>query len=179
MSCCGHGSHSPISASSASSRRAPGGRDAGSTNLSASANYRFADTPGDPVLLHLGKVVIGDKGDRREGRRASDVKCWPTLTFSEAEFQFRDLLARAMGNGGLDPARDIEAIAVNRWSHGYSYEYMRPWDTYWPEGRLPIDDRAPRMGAYRHRELGFGRLRLRPFRDRSGGKGGPGIAGDG
>jgi spermidine dehydrogenase len=43
-----------------------------------------------------------------------------------------------MGSGGLDPARDIEAITINRWSHGYSYEYMRPWDAYWPDGPLPI-----------------------------------------
>jgi hypothetical protein len=25
----------------------------------------------------------------------------------------------------------------NRGSHGYTYEYMRPWDAYWPNGPLP------------------------------------------
>ena len=50
----------------------------------------------------------------------------------------RDLLGRALGAGGFDPAKDIEAITVNRWSHGYAYEYMRPWDAYWPDGPLPI-----------------------------------------
>ena len=25
--------------------------------------------------------------------------------------------------GGFDPARDIEAITVNRWSHGYGFGY--------------------------------------------------------
>ena len=25
--------------------------------------------------------------------------------------------------GGFDPAKDIEAITVNRWPHGYAYEY--------------------------------------------------------
>jgi spermidine dehydrogenase len=101
-------------------------------------SYRFADTPSDPVLLHLGKVVIGGKGEpaREQARRGRHMLAG--LAFSQMEFQIRDLLARAMGNGGLDPARDIEAIAINRWSHGYSYEYMRPWDPYWPEGRLPI-----------------------------------------
>ena len=37
--------------------------------------------------------------------------------------RFRDLLARALGAGGFHPTSDIEAITVNRWSHGYSYEY--------------------------------------------------------
>jgi spermidine dehydrogenase len=101
-------------------------------------NYRFADTRGDPVLLHLGKVVIGDKGESARVQARVGRHMLAGLAFSEAEFQIRDLLARAMGSGGLDPARDIEAITINRWSHGYSYEYMRPWDAYWPDGPLPI-----------------------------------------
>ena len=28
-----------------------------------------------------------------------------------------------LGPGGFDPARDIAAITVNRWPHGYSYTY--------------------------------------------------------
>ena len=39
---------------------------------------------------------------------------------------------------GFDPANDIEAITLNRWAHGYAYEYMRPWDAYWPDGPLPM-----------------------------------------
>jgi spermidine dehydrogenase len=101
--------------------------------------YRFADTPGDPVLLHLGKVVLGGKGESAREQARAGRHMLAGLGFSQAEFQIRDLLVRAMGAGGFDPARDIEAIAINRWSHGYSYEYMRPWDTYWPEGRLPIE----------------------------------------
>ena len=49
------------------------------------------------------------------------------------------MLGRALGEGGFDPARDIEAITANRWSHGYAYEYMRPWDAFWPDGPLPIE----------------------------------------
>jgi spermidine dehydrogenase len=55
------------------------------------------------------------------------------------ERSIRDLLVRALSDGGFDPARDIEAITVNRWAHGYAYEYMRPWDAYWPQGPLPIE----------------------------------------
>jgi spermidine dehydrogenase len=28
-----------------------------------------------------------------------------------------------LGSAGFDPARDIAAITVNRWAHGYAYEY--------------------------------------------------------
>ncbi len=101
-------------------------------------SYRFADTPSDPVLLHLGKVVIGGKGESAREQARVGRHILAGFTFAEVELHIRDLLARAMGAGGFDPARDIEAITINRWSHGYSYEYMSPWDAYWPEGRLPI-----------------------------------------
>ena len=44
-----------------------------------------------------------------------------------------------LGSGGFDPARDIEAITVNRWPHGYAYEYNPLWDPDWPEGKRPCD----------------------------------------
>jgi spermidine dehydrogenase len=59
-------------------------------------------------------------------------------SFETFERNIRDLLGRALSAGGFDPARDIEAITVNRWAHGYAYEYMRPWDEFWPDGELPI-----------------------------------------
>ncbi len=100
--------------------------------------YNFADTPQDPVLLHFGKVAAtSDGGPLRDQAEAG--RYWvQDRTFEEFEFAVRDLLARALGDGGFDPARDIEAITVNRWSHGYSYEYMQPWDKFWPDGELPI-----------------------------------------
>ena len=102
-------------------------------------SYRFADRPDDPVLLHLVKTVLGQKGQSAREQSRAGRHALTALTFAEMEFQIRNLLSRALGPGGFDPARDIEAIAINRWSHGYSYEYMRPWDRYWPQGKLPIE----------------------------------------
>ncbi|MFZ0433807.1 MAG: hypothetical protein WAL86_14035, partial [Candidatus Acidiferrales bacterium] len=34
-------------------------------------------------------------------------------------------------------ARDIEAITVNRWPHGYGYEYNPLFDPDWPEDERP------------------------------------------
>src|SRR3546814_21011959 len=42
-----------------------------------------------------------------------------------------------LGPGGFDAKRDIAAIAVNRWAHGYAYEYnplYDPWNVA-PEQR--------------------------------------------
>jgi len=39
------------------------------------------------------------------------------------ERNIRDQLGRTLQDGGFDPARDITAITVNRWPHGYSPEY--------------------------------------------------------
>ena len=49
----------------------------------------------------------------------------------------REQLARILGPGGFDPARDITAITVNRWPHGYAYEYNPLFDPDWPEGSEP------------------------------------------
>ena len=41
------------------------------------------------------------------------------------------------GQYGFDPDRDIGAITINRWSHGYAYEYMELFDPVWKEGEAP------------------------------------------
>ncbi|MFL6620186.1 MAG: NAD(P)-binding protein [Povalibacter sp.] len=103
-------------------------------------SYRFAQDPADPVLLHLSKVVLGGAQGRSEREQVLDGRrLLTTYTFESLEREIRSLLARALSGAGFDPARDIEAITVNRWSHGYAYEYMRPWDPYWPRGPLPIE----------------------------------------
>ncbi len=44
---------------------------------------------------------------------------------------------RILGPAGFEPARDIEAITVNRWPHGYAYEYNSLFDPDWPEADRP------------------------------------------
>jgi spermidine dehydrogenase len=48
--------------------------------------------------------------------------------FATFERNIRDQLARVLGPAGFDPERDIAAITVNRWPHGYAYEYNPLWD---------------------------------------------------
>lgn len=59
-------------------------------------------------------------------------------TFAYFERSIRDFLARSMSPGGFDPAEDIQALTINRWPHGYSMEYVTPWDLdFYPGGPLP------------------------------------------
>jgi spermidine dehydrogenase len=46
-------------------------------------------------------------------------------------------MGRALSAGGFDPARDILAITVNRWPHGYAYTYDTLGDPEMPDSERP------------------------------------------
>ena len=99
-----------------------------SINLTEPLNigaYRHSSTPEEPVVLRLFRAPLDPKV---RGLSAPDQ--WRvartellTTTFETFEKNIRDQLARILSAGGFDPARDIEAITVNRWPHGYAYGY--------------------------------------------------------
>ena len=60
-----------------------------------------------------------------------------TTTFADYEQDIREQLTGMFGPFGFDAERDIEAITINRWSHGYAYDYMELYDPEWPKGEAP------------------------------------------
>jgi spermidine dehydrogenase len=104
-------------------------------------DYRFAQKPENPVLLHLATVPLPSSHRGLSAREQAQAgrALVQGLTFESLERGIRDLLNRSLGAGGFDAARDIEAVTINRWAHGYAYEYMRPWDAFWPTGTLPVE----------------------------------------
>ncbi len=109
--------------------------------------YRFAGSPDDPVLLQMSAVVLGGAvGSPARDQAAAGRRRLMELRFEDVERDIRSVLQGALGAFGFDAARDIEALTLNRWAHGYAYEYMRPWDTYWPDGPLPIVHARQRFG---------------------------------
>jgi spermidine dehydrogenase len=98
--------------------------------------YEFTRSPEQPCVLHLQHVPVGPGQTAREMQRTGRMKLYQT-SFESFERAIRDQLARALGEGSFDPARDIEAITVNRWPHGYSYEYLSLFDPEWPAGQAP------------------------------------------
>ncbi len=98
--------------------------------------YRHPATPDEPIVLHLEKTPLSPGLPRREQHRAGRMELLST-PFSTFEREIRDQLGRMLGAGGFDPARDIEAITVNRWPHGYATGRDPLTDPEWPEGEDP------------------------------------------
>jgi spermidine dehydrogenase len=84
--------------------------------------YRHARDPSEPMVLHLVHVPgAPNQGlDARTQFRIGQGKLY-AMTFANFEARIRGDLDRMLGPGGFSSARDIEAITVNRWPHGYSY----------------------------------------------------------
>jgi spermidine dehydrogenase len=119
-----------------------------SLNLDQAPNigeYKTPQSPDDPVLVHMLRTPCQPGLSAREQQRAGHYELLAT-PFETFERNVRDQFARVLGSGGFDPARDIEAITVNRWPHGYAYEYNPMWDPDWPEGKRPCDIARRRLG---------------------------------
>lgn len=102
-------------------------------DLPVSMGDKCPRTPGEPIVVHLMKTPCHPGLPARDQHRAGRVELYAT-TFETFERKIRDEMARSLSSGGFDPARDIAAITVNRWPHGYAYEYNSLFDSFWLEG---------------------------------------------
>jgi len=108
-------------------------------------DYHSARTPDEPVVIRMERTPCSPGLSERDQHR---VGCGELLatSFETFERKIRDQLGRILGAGGFDPARDIEAITVNRWPHGYAYEYNYLFDPEWPAGQSPCEIARKRFG---------------------------------
>jgi spermidine dehydrogenase len=121
------------------------------THQVSMGGYRFGQSPDEPVVLHLEHIPLRPglpaPDQFREGRRAL-----LETSFETFERNVRDQLGRILGPGGFDPARDIAAITVNRWPHGYAYSVNAEsgdvaWvPKRWRHERRPWVDARQRIG---------------------------------
>lgn len=100
--------------------------------------YHYPEKAEDPCVVHLQYVPCSPGLPAREQQRAGRMKLY-TMAFETFERNIRDQLSRMLSSGGFDAARDIQAITVNRWPHGYAYEYNSLYDPVWPEGQAPCE----------------------------------------
>ncbi|MEM1174830.1 MAG: FAD/NAD(P)-binding protein [Pseudomonadota bacterium] len=107
-------------------------------------DYAFGANPDEPMTLHMCYVPYFDDIQGPDQWRAGRRKLLET-PFSTFEHHVRDQLDQALAGAGFDAERDIDAITVNRWPHGYSYdasllwepEYAAESDKPWVIGRKP------------------------------------------
>ena len=95
--------------------------------------YHCPRTPDDPVVIHMSKSPCKAGMPARDQHAAGRIELYGA-SFSRIERKIREQLAQILGPGGFDPARDIAAITVNRWPHGYAYEYSSLWDKFVLDG---------------------------------------------
>jgi spermidine dehydrogenase len=100
--------------------------------------YQYSEKSEEPCLVHMQHVPCSPGLPARDQQRAGRTKLY-TTKFETFESKVRDQLARILSSGGFDPVRDIQAITVNRWPHGYAYEYNSLYDPEWPAGQSPCE----------------------------------------
>jgi spermidine dehydrogenase len=106
-------------------------------------SYRSPTSPNEPTLVHMVRTPCKPGLPEHEQNRAGRAELL-TTSFETFERNIRDQLGRTLKDGGFDPARDITAITVNRWPHGYAPEYNPLFEPDLPEPQRPyVLGRAP------------------------------------
>lgn len=115
-------------------------------------DYRFSGSPDEPILLHLQYVPTapGAGLNEKDQHRAGRAKLY-AMTFDDFETAIVDQLTEMMGPYGFDAERDIAGITVNRWPHGYAYEYNELFDG---------PDRSPTNGPHLQARAEIGRISI-------------------
>lgn len=89
--------------------------------------YKFGSSPDEPMVVHMCYVPymrdIQGPAQWRAGRAEL-----LTTSFATFEGHVRDQLDTALSGAGFDSGRDISAITVNRWPHGYAYSQDAIWE---------------------------------------------------
>jgi spermidine dehydrogenase len=124
--------------------------------------YRHPRDPAEPIVIHLEHVPGAPNSglDARGQFHIGQAKLF-AMTFADFEARIRDQLGRMLGPGGFDGERDIAAITVNRWPHGYGYveNSLFDGDNYedrvlklarQPFGRVTIANSDAAGDAYAH-----------------------------
>ena len=107
-------------------------------------DYKCAQTPDEPMVVHMCHVPLFTDITGPDQWRAGRNQIL-TTSFEEFESHAKEQLMQALGKVGFDADRDIAAITVNRWPHGYSYSNGLTWgeqfaeeDKPWVIGRQPF-----------------------------------------
>lgn len=92
-------------------------------------DYKFSADPGQPIVVH-GNCVPTTSGQGFTASEQFVLGRQKIYEWSFADFE-NDIFAQmdgALSGGGFDASRDIAAITINRWPHGYAYEYNELYD---------------------------------------------------
>ncbi len=98
--------------------------------------YKSPDDPAAPMLVHMIRTPARPGLPEREQHKAGRAELLMT-SFEMFEREIRAQLDRILSPGGFDAGRDIAAITVNRWPHGYAPEHNSLIDPDLPPAQRP------------------------------------------
>ena len=111
----------------------------------------------EPITLRMYRIPLpgGDLPAREQFRLGRHELL--TMPFETFERNVRDQLGRLLRDGDFDPARDIAAITVNRWPHGYAVGYDNEAEAmeYFADGEWPDEKKLWLTGRRRHGRIAF------------------------
>jgi len=92
-------------------------------------DVKFAQSPDEPIVINFwGTPTPNGPGlDVIEQLIAGKHKIYNT-SFASYEQQMLSQMHALWGDHGFDPDKQVSAITVNRWPHGYAYEYISRFD---------------------------------------------------
>jgi spermidine dehydrogenase len=101
--------------------------------------YDFAKNSGEPTVVHGTYVpTVPDQGLTEREQHIQGRRDLYEMTFDDLERDIVGAMSGALEGGGFDAERDIAGLTVNRWPHGYAYEYNELFDPHdWNPGNGP------------------------------------------
>lgn len=91
--------------------------------------YEFSENPDQPILVHGTFVPLEpDEGHSHKEQAIMGRTRLYQLTYDDFETSIVNNFDAMLKEGGFDVERDIAAITVNRWPHGYAWEYNDLYD---------------------------------------------------
>ena len=85
--------------------------------------YRNPRKPDEPMVVHMKRIPLTPNQGLTNVEQFRLGRQQLLMTpFEEFETRITDQLDRMLGAGGFKSAREIAAITVNRWPHGYAYD---------------------------------------------------------
>jgi spermidine dehydrogenase len=92
-------------------------------------DYAFTAAPDQPTVLHgTFCPTAPNKGLNQKQQNLLGQRRIMEMSFGEIEQQIMRQVDGALAPGGFDAERDVAALTVNRWPHGYAYEYNDLFD---------------------------------------------------
>jgi len=91
--------------------------------------YKFTQKSSEPTVIHGAYCpTVPSQGLTEREQHVAGRRHLYEMSFADLERDIVRQMSGALEGGRFDAGRDIAAITVNRWPHGYAYEYNELFD---------------------------------------------------